>query len=87
MSGLIALTDFSEMELMSLLDLADHLRDLWTSKKMPQNLKGKNVALIWEAGGFRNRVAFELGIAAMGGRAVHVSPLPAKLVPRDCRKN
>ena len=68
----VALTDFSESELTSFLDLSDKLRKLWIANRMPQNLRNKNVALVWDAGGFRNRVAFELGIIAMGGKAVQV---------------
>jgi len=52
-SDFVTLTDFSESELTSLLDLSDRLKRLWSSNRMPQNLKNKNVALVWDAGGFR----------------------------------
>ena len=74
------LNDFSESELISLMDSADALRLSWIANEMPRNLLNKNVALIWEAGGFRNRVAFELGIIAMGGKAIQV---PGKLDSRE----
>jgi ornithine carbamoyltransferase len=81
MSGdFLALSDFSGGELLSLMDSADSLRDLWHAGRMPQHLHARNVALVWDAGGFRNRVAFELGIAAMGGRSVRV---PGKLDVRE----
>ena len=35
-------------------------------------LRGRRVALIWGASGFRNRVAFELGIAELGGVSVEI---------------
>ncbi len=76
----ITLLDYSEEELLSLLDLADELREQMRAGAMPQYLRGKSVALIWDAEGFRNRVAFELGIAAMGGIAVQV---PGKLDERE----
>jgi len=76
----IYLTDFSEVELTSVLDRAERLRQAWRSRRMPQCLEGKNAALLWDAEGFRNRVAFELGIAAMGGRAVQV---PGRLDARE----
>lgn len=79
-SDFVSLTDFSQAELMSLMDSADRLREQWGAGRMPQNLANKNIALIWDAGGFRNRVAFELGIAAMGGRAVQV---PGRLDVRE----
>ena len=74
------LNDFSERELIELMDSADALRLSWIANKMPRNLCNRNVALIWDAGGFRNRVAFELGIAAMGGKAVQI---PGKLDSRE----
>lgn len=76
----ITFLDYSEAEILSLLNLADTLRVAWHGKKLPQNLKGKSFALIWEAEGFRNRVSFELGIAAMGGIAIQI---PGKLDVRE----
>ncbi|MBN2391488.1 MAG: ornithine carbamoyltransferase [Anaerolineae bacterium] len=72
--------DFTQADLIALLDLADTLRDAWQAKRLPQNLAGKSIALIWDAEGFRNRVSFELGIAAMGGIAVQV---PGNLDERE----
>ena len=77
---LVTLLDYSEKELLSLLDLADELREQIHAGTLAQHLKGKSIALIWDAGGFRNRVAFELGIAAMGGIAVQV---PGSLDERE----
>ncbi|HEO71326.1 MAG TPA: ornithine carbamoyltransferase, partial [Candidatus Hydrogenedentes bacterium] len=76
----ISFLDFTQADLVALLDLADSLRDAWLAKQLPQNLAGKSVALIWDAEGFRNRVAFELDIAAMGGIAVQV---PGRLDERE----
>jgi ornithine carbamoyltransferase len=76
----ISFLDFTQADLIALLDLADTLREAWEAKRLPQNLAGKSIALIWDAEGFRNRVAFELGIAAMGGIAVQV---PGKLDERE----
>lgn len=76
----ITFLDFTSADLIALLDLADTLRDAWQAKRLPQNLAGKSIALIWDAEGFRNRVAFELGIAAMGGIAVQI---PGKLDERE----
>jgi len=68
----ITLLDYTEAAITALLDLADTLRDAVGAGQLPQNLKGKSLALIWDAGGFRNRVSFELGIAQMGGIAVQI---------------
>ncbi len=76
----ITLLDYSEAEIVSLLHLANTLCTAWHARELPQNLKGKTIAFIWDAGGFRNRVSFELGIAAMGGIAIQV---PGKLDERE----
>ena len=76
----ITLLDYTEAEITALLDLADTLRDAGHAGRLPQNLKGKSLALIWDAGGFRNRVTFELGIAQMGGIAVQI---PGQLDGRE----
>jgi ornithine carbamoyltransferase len=76
----ISFLDYSQEEIVALLDLSEQLRGPFRSKQLPQHLKNKAIALIWDAEGFRNRVAFELGIAAMGGYAVQV---PGRLDERE----
>jgi ornithine carbamoyltransferase len=76
----ITFLDYSEAEINSLLNHADTLREAWSARQLPQNLKGKSIALIWDAEGFRNRVSFELGIASMGGVAIQI---PGKLDVRE----
>jgi ornithine carbamoyltransferase len=76
----VSFLDFMETEIVALLDLADALREAWRLGQMPQHLRGKSLALIWDAEGFRNRVAFELGIARMGGIGV---PVPGRLDVRE----
>jgi ornithine carbamoyltransferase len=76
----VTFLEYSEKEITSILDLGDQLHDQWRSKQLPHHLKGKSIALIWDAEGFRNRVAFELGIAAMGGIAIQI---PGRLDERE----
>ena len=76
----ITFLDYSEQEIDSLLDLTDQLHAQYRSGQLPHYLEGKSVALIWDAEGFRNRVAFELGIALMGGIAVQI---PGRLDERE----
>ena len=76
----VTFLDFTEPEITDLLDLADTLREAWHLRAMPQPLKGKSLALIWDAEGFRNRVSFELGIASMGGIGVRI---PGRLDERE----
>jgi ornithine carbamoyltransferase len=79
-ADLVTMLEWSQDEIVALLDLADRMRLLWRERRMPDALAGKRIALIWDAGGFRNRVAFELGIAAMGGTAALV---PGELDARE----
>lgn len=76
----VSLLDWSQQEIVALLDLAGDMHRDWHAGRMEQPLRGRRVALVWDAGGFRNRVAFELGIAAMGGAAVQV---PGELDARE----
>jgi ornithine carbamoyltransferase len=76
----ITFLENSEEEIVSLLDLSDRIRDQWQSGQLPSYLAGKSIALIWDAEGFRNRVAFELGIAAMGGISIQI---PGRLDERE----
>ncbi len=68
----ISFLDWSADELSDLVEAARTFRRLWVEGKSPLALKGRRVALMWGASGFRNRVAFELGIAELGGMSVEI---------------
>ena len=68
----ISLLDWSAADLIDLVKAAQTFRQQWVEGKSPPVLKGRRVALIWGASGFRNRVAFELGIAELGGVSVEI---------------
>jgi ornithine carbamoyltransferase len=76
----LSFLDYAPGEIDALLDLTEHLRHTYQNHQLPRALDGKSIALIWDAEGFRNRVAFELGIAAMGGMAIQV---PGRLDERE----
>lgn len=76
----ITFLDYSREEIEALLDLTDRMHEAHHTHTIPQVLAGKSVALVWDGEGFRNRVAFELGIALMGGIAVQV---PGRLDERE----
>jgi ornithine carbamoyltransferase len=76
----VTMLQWSQDGIVALLDRADEMRVLWRERRMPAALTGRRIALIWDAGGFRNRVAFELAIAAMGGTA---SLVPGELDARE----
>ena len=66
---LLALNDLPAETILALLHRARAMRDGWESRRMPQALAGRRVALVVDDGGWRNTTAFELGIQAMGGAA------------------
>jgi ornithine carbamoyltransferase len=71
-SHFLSLTDCTSAELMTLLAAADRLRAAWHAGTLPRLLDGRAVALWFSDTGFRNRVAFEIGIKAMGGLVAHI---------------
>lgn len=76
----LSLLDLSSDEIPTLLDLAERLRADFLRGRLPRALENISVALIWDGGGFRNRVAFELGISRMGGTTIQV---PGRLDERE----
>ncbi len=76
----LSLLDRSTADIRDLLDQARRLRDDFRARTLPRALGDIRVGLIWDAEGFRNRVAFELGIALMGGTAIEV---PGRLDERE----
>lgn len=70
MKHFINTLEYSPMELEKLLALAAKLKK---SKRGPQPLKGKSVALVFFNPSLRTRVSFQVGIAQLGGQAVSMS--------------
>jgi len=68
----ISFLDWSADELSDIVEAARTFRRLWVEGESPPALRGRRVALMWGASGFRNRVAFELGIAELGGLSVEI---------------
>ena len=68
----ISFLDWSADDLSELVKAVQMFRQRWIERKSPPALKGRRIALMWGATGFRNRVALELGIAELGGKAVEI---------------
>ena len=71
----ISFLDWSAEELGYVVEAAESFRQKWEARNSPPALRGRRIALIWDGSGFRNRVAFELGIAELGG-VLSGSPWP-----------
>lgn len=76
----LTVCDLSPGELATLFDRAQAFSGAFHAGKLPQILQGKRVALSFEDNGFRNRVAFELGVKQLGGEAIHI---PGRLGERE----
>ena len=68
----ISFLDWSADDLSDLVEATQTFHPWWMERESPPALKGQRIALMWGATGFRNRVAFELGIAELGGSSVEI---------------
>jgi len=72
MRHFISLLDYSTEELTGILDKADYLADAWRENRMPMILNGKRAGLWFYGNGFRNRLAFEMGLKSMGAEVFYI---------------
>jgi ornithine carbamoyltransferase len=77
----LQVSDLTQEALFDLFERAQSLEAAFHAKQIPGFLKGKRIALSFEDGGFRNRVAFELGVRLMGGEAIFVPGRPGQKEP------
>lgn len=70
----LTLMDFTPKEIKFLLDLAADLKKAKYTGTEAQNLKGKNVALIFEKSSTRTRCSFETAANDEGAHAVYLGP-------------
>ncbi len=76
----ISLKDYSQAEILKLLDLAGKLKN----KKLKSNiLKGKTVGLIFQKPSNRTRVSFEVGVSELGGSCIYLGPEEINLGVRE----
>jgi ornithine carbamoyltransferase len=68
----ISLLDYSTEALYELLHRADYLAKAWRDNKMPDSLRNKQVGIWFYGNGFRNRVAFEIGLKSMGASVAYI---------------
>ena len=66
-------------ELLALLDLADRLKALQHERIPHPLLPGRSLAMIFEKPSTRTRVSFEVGMAQLGGHAVHLATAESQL--------
>ena len=71
---LLSLVHHSEREINYLLDLSRDLKRAKYTGTEPQQLKGKNIALIFEKTSTRTRCAFEVAAYDQGARVTYIDP-------------
>ena len=76
----LCLGDLSAEEILGLLDLAAHLKQLQREGRPHRLLDGKSVAMIFEKPSLRTRMTFEVGLFHLGGHAIYY---PTKLGERE----
>ncbi|WP_188454798.1 ornithine carbamoyltransferase [Virgibacillus oceani] len=69
----LTLSDYSEEELLYLLELATYLKNARKAGENKQPLKGKTLGMIFEKSSTRTRVSFEAGIFQLGGTGLFLS--------------
>lgn len=70
MRDLLTIKDLDKDEIVSLLDLADDVKN--SPDKYSNSLKGKTIALLFEKTSTRTRISFEVGMYQLGGHAIYL---------------
>jgi ornithine carbamoyltransferase len=70
---LLRIDDLAVDELLALLDLAERMKALQHERIPHPMLPGRSLAMIFEKPSTRTRVSFEVGMAQLGGHAVHLA--------------
>ena len=78
---LITLLDYSSADILSLIDVADQLKE--QKGRLRSDLKGKSVALIFQKPSNRTRVSFAVGVYELGGQSLYLGPEEISLGKRE----
>jgi len=83
----LKLLDFSSEEIMFFLTLAGDLKAAKKTGKEIQQLKGKNIALIFEKTSTRTRCAFEVAAYDQGAHVTYISPDGSQIGHKESMKD
>lgn len=75
----LTLNDVSKTELHAIIQRAIELKALLRAGNLPESLKDKVLAMIFEKNSTRTRVSFESGVAKLGGHAIFLSTKDSQL--------
>ncbi len=84
---LLSLTNHTEKELRYLIDLSRDLKRAKYAGTEQQNLKGKNIALIFEKTSTRTRCAFEVAAYDQGANVTYIDPTSSQIGHKESMKD
>lgn len=87
MKNFLSIADFSESELMHILDVSAQLKKELKAGGNKPILSGKTMALVFQKSSLRTRVSFEIGMHQLGGYAFYLSPDEIGLGKREAVKD
>lgn len=87
MHNFLSIADYSEAELMHILDVSAQLKKELKAGGNKPILAGKTMALIFQKSSLRTRVSFEIGMHQLGGYAFYLSPEEIGLGKREAVKD
>jgi ornithine carbamoyltransferase len=87
MNHFLSIADYSEAELMHILDVSIRLKKELKSGGNKPILQGKSMALVFQKASLRTRVSFEMGMHQLGGYAFYLSPDEIGLGKREAVKD
>ncbi|MBZ0218488.1 MAG: ornithine carbamoyltransferase [Fimbriimonadaceae bacterium] len=83
----LTLRDFSQDEIMCLIELADDLKSAKRAGNEKQHLKGKEIALIFEKDSTRTRVGFEVAAYDQGAHVTYLGPSGTQIGHKETMKD
>ena len=83
MCNFLAIDDFTNKELKTLLKLAIDLKKEYFSNGNKPILNDKTLAMIFQKPSLRTRVSFEMAMHHLGGKAIYISPSEIELGKRE----
>ena len=83
MKDFLSISDYTPVELQSILNLAVSLKQEWYKSGNAPILKGKVLAMIFQKPSLRTRVSFDMAMRHLGGDALYLSPQEIGLGKRE----
>ena len=85
--SLLDLRDFSPRDIRYLINLAKELKRAKAAGVEQPQLKGKNIALIFEKASTRTRCAFEVAVHDQGGHVTYIDPVSSQMGHKESLKD